>query len=303
MSDRNLNVVKPLAITDAMLIASDVAETDYAEWNGTTTYALAERVVVVARHRIYEAIQGDNTNRAPEDEPLYWAEVGMTNRWKAFDNSNSSQTAQADTISYTIRPGAVVTSLAALNLAGANSLRIRIDHDTYGSLYDQTADLSAQPLAADWWSWFFGQREVPTQYLAFGLPGIPDVQITVDLAGTDELAVGVLLIGEPRDFGIGVPYGVKFGIRDYSRTEPNDYGERVLVQRAYAKTLSCQLVLEKAEVNPILTFFAGLRATPCLWVVTDEFEATTIFGTAEQFDVLVSYPNYAECQLELLGMI
>lgn len=302
MSARNLTVLKPLTIDDAVLIASDVPETDYAEWVAEATYVLGDRIIDVAGHKIYESIQNANSGRPPPDEPLFWAEVGPTNRWRAFDTANSTATAQAGSISYTLRPNAVITTLAALNLAGVTSIRIQFTHPVYGSMYDETIDLSSLPAAPDWWSWFFGQRSAPTQYLNFNLPGVPGADMQIDFAGTDELAVGVLLIGQPREFGFGVVYGTKFGIRDYSRNEANDFGERVLVRRNYAKTLSCELVLAKAEVDPAIAFFSGLRATPCLWVVTDEFEAATIFGTGERLDVLISYPDHADCQLELLGM-
>ena len=50
-----LRVIKPLTVTDAMLV-SNAPETDYADWSATTAYALADRVVRTTTHRIYESL-------------------------------------------------------------------------------------------------------------------------------------------------------------------------------------------------------------------------------------------------------
>jgi len=41
-----MRIIRPTTITDAMLTSSTVAETDHAAYNGATTYALGDRVIV-----------------------------------------------------------------------------------------------------------------------------------------------------------------------------------------------------------------------------------------------------------------
>jgi len=301
MSTESLKIVTPLAISDAVLIATDVPEADYSAWSGVVEYALGARVIVAADHKIYESLQDGNLGHATSD-PLWWIEVSPTNRWKLFDTSNSTQTAQANSMSYTLRSPNAMPVLAALNLSNATSIRVRVSHTTYGDLYDQTTDLTPQPPAADWWSWFFGARRAPSQHIVLDLPAIPGGDITVDLTGGAGLAIGVLLLGQIINLGIGVKYGVKVGIQDYSRKETNDFGDTVLVRRAYAKRASFDLILTADEVDAMQVVLADLRATPCLWIGSVRYEATVVFGIYKQFDILISYPNFSDCQLELEGL-
>lgn len=301
MSTESLKIVTPLAISDAMLIATDVPEADYSAWSAAVEYALGARVIDAAAHKIYESLQAGNLGNATSD-PLWWIEASPTNRWKLFDTSNSTQTAQANSMSYTLRSPNAMPALAALNLSNATSIRVRVSHPTYGDLYDQTADLTPQPAAADWWSWFFGARRAPSQHIITNLPAIPGGDITVDLTGGAGLAVGVLMLGQIINLGVGVKYGVKVGIQDYSRKETNDFGDTVLVRRAYAKRASFDLILTADEVDAMQAALADLRATPCLWIGSGRYESTVVFGIYKQFDILISYPNFSDCQLELEGL-
>lgn len=301
MSATALKIVKPMEIVDAMLIATDVPEVDYPAWSAGTTYALGDRAIDVAGHKIYESLQAANLNHATSDT-LWWIEVSPTNRWKLFDTSNSTQTAKAGSMSYTLRPSAAISALAVLNLSNATQIRVRVSHPAYGAIYDRTTDLSPQSTGPDWWSWFFGARRAPSQHIALDLPAIPGCDIQVDITGGAGLAVGVLLIGQAVEVGVGIKYGAKVGIQDYSRKETNDFGDTVLVRRAYAKRASFDMMLAAAEVDALQALLAELRAIPCLWIGTNLYESTTIFGTYKQFDILISYPTFSDCQLELEGL-
>ena len=48
--------ISPNGITDAMLISSDIPETDYAAYNAATTYVGGDRCIDTARHKIYESL-------------------------------------------------------------------------------------------------------------------------------------------------------------------------------------------------------------------------------------------------------
>lgn len=301
MSESSFKVIKPLEISDDILISTNVSEAEYAEWSGATTYFIGDRVISTSNHKVYESLRANNYNYSVND-PLWWIEVSPTNRWKLFDTSNSTQTVQATNISYTLRPTVVVTSLAILNFTGASSVQVQVTHPTYGTLYDQTTDLTPQIGSSDWWTWFFGQRKRQTQHIATDLPFLLGADIVISLNGGDTLAVGVLLIGQVTEIGVWVKQGVKVGIQDYSRKETNDFGDTVLVRRAYAKRASFDLTLAAGEVDDVQALLTELRATPCLWIGTSLYEATVVFGIYKQFDILISYPTFADCSLELEGL-
>jgi hypothetical protein len=308
-----LVIVPPLAITDSILIvgsppATNVPENDYAEWVGGspgTTYATGDRVILTSTHKIYESLQDGNLNKDPTTETLWWIEVGPTNRWAVFDTSVSTQTVQSTNITYTLEPGIGINSLAILNLTDADEINIQIISPSAGSpgiVFTQTIDLSLFSPIPDWYNWFFGIKQKPTQFINTSIPAYVDGIIEIEILGGTDLAVGVILIGQQQRFGRGIRLGARVGIQDYSRKETSEFGETILVRRAFAKKANFDLFIDKAEVDTLQNYLSALRATPALWIGSTEYESTTVFGFYKNFDVLLSYPEHADCELEIEGL-
>jgi len=297
-----LKVVKPVAMTTAMLVSSDVPENDYAAWSSGTTYTAGARVILTSTHKVYESLQSSNTNHDPVTALTWWVEVGPTNRWKVFDTSNSTQTTQADTISYRITPGLVVNNVSVLNMTGVDTVRVRMIDPTYGTVYDKTTPLLSHPDIVGWWEWFFSIRSVAELSVQADLPSYPEADILIDLTGGGEMSVGVILFGQIRSIGLGVNLGANVGIQDYSRKETNEFGDTVLVRRAFSKRASFGMLLEKKDVDSTVSYLADVRATPCLWIGHGDYESTIIFGIYKDFQVSISYPTHSDCTLELEGL-
>lgn len=310
-SDANaLVIVNPIKVTDGMVHVTgtpqtNVPENDHPVWSASTTYALNQRVINTTTHKIYESLQSGNLNKNPLTEQLWWIEVSPTNRWAVFDTSVSTATSQANNITYTLEPGQVVNTIAALNLNNATAINITMYSDVSGSteiVYEKNVDLSALPTGADWWAWFYSARTIPTQDIQTDLPSYGDAVIKFELLGGVDLSMGVLLLGQQRSFGLGVQLGARVGIQDYSRKETNDFGDTVLVRRAFAKRANFNLLIEKAEVDQFQQFLTDVRATPCLWIGSNEYESTTLFGFYKNFEALISYPEHADFELEIEGL-
>lgn len=302
MKLNTLQVVRPMAVTPANLVSTNVPEDDHPAWSATTTYAADARVVLASTHKVYQSVAASNTGHRPDLATGHWLEVGPTNPWKVFDTSTSTQTRRPLGISYRIRPGVGVTAVAALNLVGAASIRIRVVDPALGTLYDRTTTLAGQLMFPTWWDWHFGPRTEQRQSAVLDLPAAPSADVLIDLVGTAELAVGTLLIGQQRAFSMGVKLGARLGIQDYSRKERNDFGDLVLVERAYAKRASFSMPLRASEVDTVYDFLTDVRATPCLWVGSSRFEATTVYGIYKSFDIVLAYHDYSDCELELEGL-
>ena len=304
MNTYPLIVVQPLAITDAMVSApnTNVPETDYAAWSIATTYALSARVILTSTHKIYQSLQASNLNKDPTTQPLWWVEVSPTNKWALFDSAVSTQTKQSTYIKYTVTPGQTVNAIAALNLTNATQIVITVTSASAGVIYSKTIDVSPIPASASWWDWFFGIKRAQTQCVLVDLPSYPDATIRFELYGGSSLAIGVLLIGQQRAFGAGIKYGAKVGIQDYSRKEKNDFGDTVLVQRAFARRADFELMVSADEVDSLQGFLSDVRAVPCLWIGSTAYEATTVFGFYKTFDILISYPTQSDCSLQIEGL-
>jgi hypothetical protein len=298
---QSLRIVRPLPITPAMLVDSNVLENDYPEYSAAAPYALGVRVMVTAQHSVYEAAAAVAAGESPTTSSK-WTRVGPTNKWKAFDQSNSSQTARPQAISYRIHPGRAVQAFAALNLQGAKTIRARVVDPVLGTIYDVTRGLTRRLLQSSWWNWFYGEREAANQIIFTDLPAAPSADIYIDLVGTDELAVGVLMVGSMRSFGLGVQLGARIGITDYSTNETNKFGDAVLVQRNFSRRANWAPVIRATEVDAFVRFMADVRAVPCLWIGGERYECMAVFGPYKNFEVLIAYFNTSTCDLQIEGL-
>ncbi|RZJ12078.1 MAG: carbohydrate-binding protein [Rubrivivax sp.] len=290
-----LIIVPPVAITDAMLTACDVAEDTNPAWSGATTYGFEDRAYV--GHTVYQSLAAGNLNHAVTDE-VWWVEVGPTNRWACLDGSNSTQTANSTEMAYEFEPGQAVTSFALLNIDGCNTARLLVTQPSYGTLKDETYDLASIPDAPGWWEWLFGERTAPRELIVQDIPPIPGCTISIELDGTTALAVGVMQLGVAKEIGEGVLQGMRVGIKDYSRKETNEFGETVLVRRTYADTASFQVPIRNEHVENARTYLTGLRATPALWITA----RGVIYGFFQEFEITFAYSQVSECSLSIQGL-
>lgn len=246
--------------------------------------------------------KGGNINKTPASWPTVWLEVGATNRWKIFDTSNTSRTAKATSFTYTLTPNIAVSGIGALNITGATSIRVRMVDPLYGSVYDTTTDLTVLPPLSDWWNWLFGTRSNQQNAIFIDFPYYPFAAITIDFTGDSSLAVGVLILGQLTNFGLGINYGANLSSQDYSRKETNTFGDTVFVERAFAKRGSFNISLNSYEVDAVHAFVSSVRATPCLWIGSISYQSTYIYGWYQDFSILIAYPDMSECSLTLQGL-
>lgn len=298
----SLAMVKPIAITDAILTATDVAEADYAVWSAATTYALAARVILTSTHKIYESLQASNLNKPPDSSPTWWIEVSPTNRWKPFDTSNSTKMTVAANAYYELTPGVAVNAVAVLDVSAA-SVRIRMTDPTAGVVYDKTTSLLGVIPAPEWYDYFFGVVSPLDQVIALDVPPYSLAVTRVDFTATaGSVSCGVLLIGYQATFGDGIHYRARHGIQDYSRKQTNSWGDVVLTQRAYAKRAEWALRISNGDVDAFFRALVAVRAVPILWVGYDGYAITALFGFYKDFDISISYPNESDCTLTIEGM-
>lgn len=297
--------VKPIQITDALLIATDVPEADYPAIANSTVYVMGDRVISTVTHMIYQCELG-YTSGSPATPPnldeTHWTPVAATNRWKMFDAVNSSQTAQADSVSYTLELGESVSTLGVLNLTNATSVRARLVDPTYGTVYDKTVDVSAVVSSSGWWEWVFGLRSAPVDCVFTDLPSYPTAQLVIDIEGGADLAVGVVLVGQAVPIGYATNLGIRVGIQDYSKVKENAFGDTVLVQRAFAKRATFSTAVLRQDVDSVVAFLTSVRATPCLYVGSISYQSTFIFGFYQDMSAAITYTTHSELSLQVRGL-
>lgn len=298
-----MNVLAPLAITDALLTSSTLAETEHAAWNSGTTYAAEDRVIYA--HKVYESLKASNTNKTPgaTASALWWIEVGPSNRWAMFDGSVSTASEDTTDIEVVITPGAVVDAVAIIAGIGS-TVRVQM-HDGATSVYDQTQSLDSTPIE-DWESYFFADQVLAGELLFSGLPRYFGGVITVTIEATSSAiaSVGALLLGRLHTIGDTAP-NASAGITDYSRKETDTFGTTSLLQRSYAKRSQQRIVMDTDDLRRVQALLSGLRATPAAWIGDDDtarFAPLAIFGWFRSFSIDIPGPVTSYCTLEIEGL-
>lgn len=298
-----LTVVRPIIVTDPVIVSSTVPEDDTSAWSAVPVYAIGDRVHLLSTHKIYQSLQAGNQAHAPTGlaTDIWWVEVSATNRWKLFDTSNSTSTVAANNMTYVIRPGSVINCVALLGVV-ASSVRIRMTDPADGLVYDRTFLLSGVLPGSNWYDYFFAQVTAKDQVLALDLPPYSQADVQIDIIGGATVSCATCIMGYQRLIGKGVHYGARVGIQDYSRTQTNDFGDTEFVQRAFAKRADVTVTLDNGQVTTVQSFLASLRAVPCLWIGYEDIGALTIFGFYKEFNIVVKYFSESDCDISLQGL-
>jgi hypothetical protein len=303
MSANDFALLRPITITEAMFTSSTVAEPavttdpDPAAWNAGTAYVVGDRVHRTTTHKIYQRLVNGTTATAPESDTTNWIEVGPTNKWKMFDQANESQTTKADSIVVVLTPGVFADTLVFDNV-DAVSIRVQVA----GTSYDQTATLRTRVLD-NWWDYFFETFIYKTYAVFTGLPMLLANVITITITKTGSTAkIGTCVLGRRKVIG-GTSYGATAGIIDYSRKSTDQFGNTTVVERAYSKRTNVTLWVESGMVDEVHRLLAEYRATAVMWIgAGDLYGALVVYGYFRSFEIVIAYPNFSRCSLDLEGL-
>ena len=274
-----MKIIRPITVNDAALISSNIPETDYAAYSSGTTYALGARVIVVAAnvHKIYESLQAGNLNHTPASSPTYWLEIGATNRWRMFDYSVTSQSTNANSIDVTIQASGRANAIALVNVDAA-TVQVIMTDATEGEVYNATYSLVSTAGIDNPYAYFFEPIVRLSDYAILDLPPYyaATIQVIVSAPGAT-VSLGGLLIGQQLKVG-ELQYGAEVGIVDYSVKTRNAFGDFVILERAYSKRATFPVMITKSMVSHIEKMLGQYRATPIVYVGSELYGATLIFG-------------------------
>jgi hypothetical protein len=295
-----MKVVKPTALTAAMLISTTAAEA-YGAWNAGTAYALDAFVIRTTTNHVYQCIQGPSTGNTPETSPLYWTDKGPTNTWAMFDSQISTQSVATSSLSVVVKPG-LCNSICLFGLVGA-TLTVTVRDGLAGPVvYTRTVTLDGTVIT-DWYQYYFEPSVQLTSVVLSDLPPYGNAHITATVSGTGSVKCGTLLLGTFYELG-DVQLGATSGITDYSRKDTDAFGVVTFVQRPYSDRIGVDLIFMKSQLNKVKSILASVRATPCAWIGTDAsgFEVLNTLGFYKDFSIVIAYPTRSLCSLEIEGL-
>ena len=292
-----MKLIRPYTVTSANL-TSNVPET-VAEYAVSGTYALGFQVRSAATNRAYESLVSGNSGN-PLTDTSKWLDIGSTNRWAMFDTVNGTTTTAESPINVTVSVTGRADGLALLGITG-DSVQIIARNSDGVVIYDQTISLISDSGISSWYDYFSEEIVYITDVVVTDIPLLTNPTLQVIITGAGTVSVGTMVVGQVRELG-GTVYGARAGIQDYSRKETDEFGNYTLVQRAFAKRSSSKIVCDNSEVDSIFNLLAEYRATPTIWIGSDAFRHTWLFGWARDWSIEIVIADLSYLTLEIEGL-
>lgn len=284
------------------LMLSNVAETEPV-YSTATTYA--KDVVVRGNtaetaHTTFQSLQATNLNKPLSDE-AWWLNIGATNPWRMFDQSVNSQTNNTEFIAVNIRTADRVDSVVLLNVSAA-TVRVTMVDDIDGTVYDKSFSLVSTAGVDDWYDYFFEPIVRATDIAITDLPAYAGATVTVTMSDPGfGVTCGACIIGLKSDLGL-TQYGAQVGIQDYSIKQRDAYGNFTILERAFSNRGSFQVYVPAGQVDQIKTMMASFRATPIVYIGSELYTSTMIYGFYKDFNLEIAYQKYSLFTLEIEGL-
>jgi hypothetical protein len=297
-----MKIIPPITITPALLTSTNVAITETAWTAGTYTTGTRRYVGT----DLYEVLASPSTAQSPADgvlaNPPTWILVGKINRFKMFDFRIGDATTNSGTIEVEISPGQIVNAIAAFEVY-ARTVYVTITDPIDGVVYSKTIKLLDNSEVLDWYSYFFSPIRRETEFILTDLPSYSTavLSVTFDAEGA-EARVGEFVAGAQRTLGVSL-IDVSIGIEDFSRKERDEFGNILVVERRFAKTMDLGVFFENNRVSQSLQILAENRAKPAVYIADEGKLETLIFGFYRNFSVLRTGPITSEMSIEIEGII
>lgn len=295
-------IIQPVPITAGMLTASNVPETDAPAWTAGTYTLGTQRIY---DHHVYEVIVASTTDRpdiGAVATPPTWLDLGATNRFKMFDQIISTETVYTAEVDVDITPNSVVNAAAFFGLSG-NSITLTMTDPIEGVVYTETRSLQDNTLIIDWYPYFFEEISFLPDMVFLGLPsyGSATFNAVID-GGAGDAKVGEVVIGKQRKLGVS-NFGTSVSITDYSVKSTDDFGNTVIVQRAYSKRADYDVTVETSAVASVQKTLADIRTTPTVFIGDENRPETVVYGFYKQFNIVLSAPSISDCSIEVEGLV
>lgn len=304
-----MKVIKPVAVTDTNLLSHSVAETEsgLSVWSGATTYSAGQRCFMTTGvHKIFESVAAGNLNHNPSSTTGYWIEISATNRWKMFDQAVGSATYSTTNIvtKFALTDRDYVDSVAILDIVGGTEVVIEVLSAADAVLWTASYSLLywEEDVVPDWYWYFYALSDPKTSLVVTDIPNYYNsrLQVTVKTA-TASLYVGTVVFGTAVSIG-GSQWGITLGIVDYSKKDTDVFGVTKVLQRVYAKTMSCDCQIDNSEIETIYRRLANLRATAVVWLGGDgdqRFDYMTLYGFFKNFTINIPGPLKSHVSIEI----
>lgn len=295
-------ILKPLAVTPAMLISTNVTDEPIAAW-AAGDFVLGQQCI--HNRAIWECIRAAESINPPAVGDTIFIRVRSVNSWACLDRQKMSPTRRASSISYVFAPGNYYNAFAAVRVLNCNAVHVRLIDPVYGEIFSRSFNTGKVPVRSNWHAFLLQKWVGEEQSGVFigDLPSFPTAHLHVDFIGTTGLSVGALMFGDATVWGKGINNGLTFDGVDWSKKDADEYGDAELVEGFFADTADFDVVLYRSEFLGMHRLLKSLRATPALYMMIDDMPDTMIYGKFNDFSLTHSNAKFAELSISLESMI
>lgn len=283
--------------------------TTYSVWAGGT-WAEGALVIVVATHSVYErtAASPGTSAVSPEVDVAaaggLWIRHSTTNRWAMFDMLSTTPTVAVSPLTVVLTPGRI-SGLALLNIADGGDVVIT---ETSGAdeVYSHTETLDGAEITS-WEDYFFAEFDLKSNITRLDVPTYTDGEITVEITGGADLAVGKLVVGTAVAVG-KTEDAPRVRNKSFSVVERNDFGDVTdITKRKSIPMVSQTVMVEKANLRAAKAAFEGARTCPCVFIGLsndeDAFaELLTFLGICVDVEVIPKSSGFCPINAEIEGI-
>jgi hypothetical protein len=237
-----------------------------------------------------------------------YAVYDVTNAADILVTTDLGSSTVDSTLSYVFTVPAGCTSIRISLMAKANGDIVWFDTVSLSDVvYNKTVETLSTIPVIDWYTYFFEPiiRAIDimkTDIAEIGAPPISTASVTIIVtyaAGTAKC--GEIVMGLKFEIG-AMRYNPSVGIIDYSIKATDDDGNMTITERAYSKRMSCDLMIKNTIIDEVLRQLTLYRAKPLVYVGSEDYSALIIYGFYKSFEIIIPYPNFSECSLELEGL-
>lgn len=286
---------------DQELLFSNLGEDPAPEYNPTTTYQAGDIVKVSTYHRLFQAIvpvTGVHPLDGVEMEIPVWWDIGSTNRWAMFDGQAGTVTESDYVIVTIIRPDTPVDNVALFGMEAEKVLCEVYTPGTDTPVYSETRNLVLEKFNP------FDPEEYLGDLVFENLPASQNMKIHLRITPVSGQKARCALVvpGRVRDLGC-TQYGMGLGILDHSRVDRDDFGRTFIVRRHFSKTVKATVSMKNTHVDRVHRTLSQHRATAIVWMFTEKFSASLVYGFFRDFDIVVENFDHSLCGIEVEGLV
>ncbi len=175
------------------------------------------------------------------------------------------------------------------------------------TLYNETISLLNTVAVVDWYTYFYepivmATDLVKTDLATVEVPPISTASITMIVTNTGGTAkVGEIIMG--LKFNIGkMKYRPSVSINNFSGKTIDAFGDTTITPRGWSKKLNCELILKNTVVDEVYRQYTLYKDTAIVWVGDPDHSILVVYGLWKNFEIVLPYPDYSVCNLQIEGL-